>query len=108
MRIRGEHFVLIVSTALILSLVSAVIAVYTPLKAFAAESEGVNALPATNIWYVDQDAAGSANGTSWSNAYNYLQAALADADTHGWRLDLEAVGEKSPEGSDHHKPDSAG
>lgn len=79
MRTGGKSLALIVSTALILSLVSAVIAMYTPLKAFAAEFEGVNVLPLANIWYVDQDATGSNDGTSWGNAYNYLQEALAGA-----------------------------
>ena len=32
-----------------------------------------------NVIYVDADANGSDNGTSWSNAYNYLQDALSDA-----------------------------
>lgn len=31
--------------------------------------------------YVDSDATGSKDGSSWKNAYNYLQEALADADS---------------------------
>ncbi|MBN2272133.1 MAG: right-handed parallel beta-helix repeat-containing protein [Sedimentisphaerales bacterium] len=33
------------------------------------------------VIYVDTDAAGAGNGTSWADAYNYLQDALADANS---------------------------
>ena len=33
------------------------------------------------IIYVDDDAAGANNGTSWKNAYIYLQDSLADANS---------------------------
>jgi hypothetical protein len=34
------------------------------------------------IVYVDADANGANDGSSWASAYNYLQNALADADSH--------------------------
>jgi len=37
----------------------------------------------TNIIYVDDDASGNNDGSSWTHAYNYLQDALADANTSG-------------------------
>jgi hypothetical protein len=36
---------------------------------------------AGKIIYVDADAAGATNGSSWADAYNYLQDALADANS---------------------------
>lgn len=36
---------------------------------------------ASKVIYVDDDAAIAGNGSSWSNAYKYLQDALADADS---------------------------
>jgi hypothetical protein len=39
--------------------------------------EGLNCCPATNILYVNDDAAGNNNGTSWTDAFNDLQDALA-------------------------------
>ena len=36
-----------------------------------------------DIIYVDDDAAGSNNGSTWTNAYKYLQDALADANSIG-------------------------
>ncbi|WP_367391080.1 HYR domain-containing protein [Lewinella sp. LCG006] len=39
--------------------------------------EGLNCCPATNILYVNDDAVGNNNGTSWTNAFTDLQDALA-------------------------------
>ena len=36
---------------------------------------------AAKIIYVDDDATGANNGSSWENAYIYLQEALVDADS---------------------------
>ena len=36
---------------------------------------------AGGVIYVDAYAAGANNGSSWENAYSYLQDALADAET---------------------------
>ncbi len=33
------------------------------------------------VIYVDDDAAGANNGSSWANAYNYLKDTLADANS---------------------------
>jgi hypothetical protein len=37
----------------------------------------------TNIIYVDDDASGNNDGSSWTHAYKYLKDALADANTSG-------------------------
>jgi hypothetical protein len=39
----------------------------------------------SNICYVDADATGNNDGSSWSDAFNYLQDALAQA-TSGWEI----------------------
>ena len=39
----------------------------------------VNATLTSSIWYVDQNAGGLNNGTSWTNAFNNLQNALGSA-----------------------------
>jgi len=42
-------------------------------------------LNAQNVWYVDRDATGSANGTSWTNAWNNINninwASISSGDT---------------------------
>ena len=85
MRIGGKHLAVLISTTLILSLIAVVPAIYTP-PALAAESNPTSGVMAINIWYVDQDASGSANGTSWTDAFNYLQDALTEASSgdHIW------------------------
>jgi parallel beta-helix repeat protein len=40
------------------------------------------------IIYVDASASGSNNGSSWTNAYNYLQDALADANSLGVPVEI--------------------
>ena len=45
-----------------------------------------------NVIYVDADAAGANNGSSWTDAYNYLQDALADANSSASPLEIR-VGE---------------
>ena len=39
--------------------------------------DGINCCPATNIIYVNDDASGNNDGTSWTDAFNDLQDALA-------------------------------
>ena len=39
----------------------------------------VSATPTSSTWYVDQNAGGLNNGTSWTNAFNNLQDALGSA-----------------------------
>jgi parallel beta-helix repeat protein/predicted outer membrane repeat protein len=43
------------------------------------------------IIYVDADALGANNGTSWENAYNYLQDALADANTSAGPVEIRVA-----------------
>jgi len=43
---------------------------------------------AEKIIYVDVNAVGSNNGSSWANAYNCLQDALAEADSTNKRIDI--------------------
>jgi uncharacterized repeat protein (TIGR01451 family) len=45
-----------------------------PALLWLAMPQGASALP--RIWYVDKDASGANNGTSWADAYTTLQAAL--------------------------------
>jgi predicted outer membrane repeat protein len=73
MKIIGRYLAVSGSVAVIISLILLVSAVYTPV---AMAANGINGTTAVNIWYVDQDADGGADGTSWINAFNYLQDAL--------------------------------
>jgi hypothetical protein len=41
--------------------------------------------------YVDDDAGGANDGSSWQNAYNYLQDALADADSSGKPVEIRVA-----------------
>ncbi len=43
----------------------------------------VASVPGPTTFYVDDDAAGNNDGSSWSNAYTYLQDALAYAESNG-------------------------
>ena len=46
---------------------------------------------ASGVIYVDADAAGANNGSSWENAYVYLQDALADANTAEKPVDIRVA-----------------
>ena len=43
------------------------------------------------IIYVDADAIGLNNGSSWTNAYNYLQDALTDANSSPKPVEIRAA-----------------
>lgn len=43
------------------------------------------------VIYVDANTTGANDGTSWSDAYNYLQDALADANSSGDVNEIRAV-----------------
>ncbi|MBN2180671.1 MAG: hypothetical protein JW715_02060 [Sedimentisphaerales bacterium] len=47
---------------------------------------------AAKIIYVDDDAPGANNGTSWKNAYIYLQDALADSETIAKPVEIRVAG----------------
>jgi hypothetical protein len=46
---------------------------------------------AGKIIYVDDDASGANDGSSWTNAYNYLQDALADANTSAKPVEIHVA-----------------
>ena len=74
-KFRGALF----STTLALLLITPIPAVYAYSEAPAAKFENTAIAGGGTIWYVDHDATGSSNGTSWANAFNYLQDALASS-----------------------------
>ncbi len=74
-KFRGALF----STTLALLLITPVPAVYAYSEAPAAKFDNTAIAEGGAIWYVDSDAAGSNNGTSWANAFNHLQDALASS-----------------------------
>jgi len=51
-----------------------------------------NTTIAGRIIYVDADAAGANNGSSWQNAYNYLQDTLADANSAAKPVEIRVAG----------------
>jgi predicted outer membrane repeat protein len=51
-----------------------------------------NTATAGRIIYVDADAAGANNGSSWQNAYNYIQDALADANSAAKPVEIRVAG----------------
>ncbi|UCF43081.1 MAG: right-handed parallel beta-helix repeat-containing protein, partial [Planctomycetota bacterium] len=58
--------------------------------------------------YVDGSASGSNNGSSWADAYNYLQDALADANSRGVPVEIwVAAGRYTPD-SNSADPDGSG
>lgn len=79
MAMGGKHLVGLILAILVLSLAQAVPAAHASSEAPAAKFDNTTRIAATNIWYVDDDATGGGNGTSWADAYNYLQDALAAA-----------------------------
>ena len=63
---------------------------------------------AAKIIYVDADAAGVGNGSSWADAYNFLQDALADANTSEKPVEIRvAQGTYRPDEDTLH-PDGTG
>ena len=68
---------------------------------------GAIAVSAKTI-YVDDDAVGVNDGTSWENAYNFLQDALADANSSEKPIEIHvAQGVYTPD-SDSTVPDGTG
>jgi hypothetical protein len=60
------------------------------------------------IIYVDADATGANDGSSWANAYRYLQDALADADSRAKPVEIRvACGVYTPDRNAAH-PNGSG
>ena len=60
------------------------------------------------VIYVDADATGANNGSSWADAYKYLQDALADANSAGKPVEIcAAQGVYAPDRS-RAEPDGTG
>ena len=68
---------------------SGVLVVLLIMTVFASAPAGVGS-PARVI-YVDANAPGADNGTSWGDAYNYLQDALADANSLGRPVEIRVA-----------------
>jgi hypothetical protein len=60
---------------------------------------------ATTVYYVDEDANGNDDGTSWTDAYNDLQDALSDANITGGDEIWVAKGTYYPDGNDPNNRD---
>jgi predicted outer membrane repeat protein len=64
--------------------------------------------PIFTVVYVDADATGANDGTSWPNAYNFLQDGLADANFTGVRKEIRVgSGIYTPDSNSSH-PDGTG